>query len=323
MTRQSLIRFLSLGLIWGTSYTFIKLADAGLTPSQVVLGRLAVGLVTLLVITRVGKVKLPTFGPVWGHFCATAMLGMVAPFLLLAWGEQYASAAMAGVLIASLPLCTLAAVTVLLPAERASLQKICGLVVGFGGIVVIFAPWRGGTGTLGGQFAVIAAAICYALQTVYIRKFLSPRGIPALALAAAQIIVATIIQAVITPALPWHAPHVTWKVVVSVLVLGALGSAVAYTLYFRLIADLGATTASSVNYLVPVVAILASVVVLSDTVSWNMLCGVALVLAGLAFAERRVAVPRVSRPDPAAATTTVKSTSAESSMPTASERTRT
>jgi drug/metabolite transporter (DMT)-like permease len=295
MTRPSLLRFVCLGLIWGTSYTFIKLADAGLTPGQLVLGRLAIGLVTLLVIIRAGRVALPRLGPVWWHFCATAVLGMVAPFLLLAWGEERTSAAMAGVLIASLPLVTLAAVTVLLPAERASWQKITGLLAGFAGVVIIFAPWQGRTGTLGGQFAVVGAAACYAMQTVYIRKFLSPRGIPALALAAAQLSVATLIQAAVTPALPWHAAHLTWKVVLSVLVLGALGSAVAYTLYFRLIADLGATTASSVNYLVPVVAISASVIVLSDTVTWNMFCGVALVLAGLAFAERRrLALPRAS-----------------------------
>jgi len=295
MSRMSLIRFVSLGLIWGTSYTFIRLADGGLTPSQVVLGRLFVGMVTLLVIIWAGRIPLPAFGRVWGHFCVTAVLGMVAPFLLLAWGEQYASAAMAGVLIASLPLCTLAAVTVLLPAERASWRKIGGLLVGFAGVVVIFAPWHTRTGSVGGQFAVIGAAVCYTLQTVYIRKFLSPRGLPALALAAAQLVVAVILQALITPALPWHAPHLTWKVIVSVLVLGAAGSAVAYTLYFRLIADLGATTASTVNYLVPVVAIVASVLVLSDTVTWNMLVGVALVLAGLAFAERRVPVPRIRR----------------------------
>jgi len=295
MSRISLIRFVSLGLIWGTSYTFIKLADGGLTPSQVVLGRLLVGMVTLLVIIRIGRVRLPAFGRVWAHFCVTAVLGMVAPFLLLAWSEQYASAAMAGVLIASLPLCTLAAVTVLLPAERAGLQKIGGLLTGFAGVAVIFAPWQSHIGSLGGQFAVLGAAACYAMQTVYIRKFLSPRGIPALALAAAQLMVAVVLQAVITPALPWHAPHMTWKVIVSVLALGALGSAVAYTLYFRLIADLGATTASTVNYLVPVVAITASVVLLSDTVTWNMLCGVALVLVGLAFAERRIPVPRIHR----------------------------
>lgn len=295
MSRMSLIRFMSLGLIWGTSYTFIKLADSGLTPSQVVLGRLLIGMVTLLVIIRIGRVKLPASGRVWAHFCVTAALGMVAPFLLLAWGEQYASAAMAGVLIASLPLCTLAAVTVLLPAERASWQKIGGLLTGFAGVVIIFAPWQSGAGSVGGQFAVLGAAACYAMQTVYIRKFLSPRGIPALALAAAQLIVAVILQAVITPALPWHAPRLTWEVMVSVLALGAFGSAVAYTLYFRLIADLGATTASTVNYLVPVVAIVASVAVLSDSITWNMLCGVALVLAGLAFAERRVPLPRIRR----------------------------
>ena len=287
MNGSSLLRFVLLGCTWGSSYTFIKVAGEGLSPSQIVLGRIGLGLTTLLIIIGIRRVALPPWGSAWAHFIITATLGMVAPFLLLAWGEHFTSAAMAGTVIAALPLVTLTVATVALSTERANVRKTLGLMIGFVGVLLILSPWRSDPGSLKGQLAVLGAAVCYALQTVYVRKFLSPKGFSPLALAAAQLLVAIVLQAAVTPFLEWHAPSFTFQIVASMLVLGIFGTGMAYVLYFGLIRDLGATRASAVNYLVPVAALLISTIVLGESSTWNMWLGVAVVLLGLAVAENR------------------------------------
>jgi len=287
MNSANLARFLSLGAIWGASYTLIKLSLAGLSPSQLVLGRLLLGALLLLVVARARTLRLPAFGPVWGHFVVSSALGMVAPFLLLAWGEQHTSAAMAGTIIAALPLVTMAFVSIILPTETINSRKLAGMVIGFAGTVLVISPWRADSGQLGAQLAVLAAATCYAAQTVYVRKFLSPLGLPPLVLAASQLLVALFEQLLITPFMPWQTPVWTPSVIGSTVVLGFLGTGIGYVLYFRLISELGATTASAVNYLVPVAALVISSVGLHDETTWNMWLGVGLVLVGLGVAEKR------------------------------------
>jgi drug/metabolite transporter (DMT)-like permease len=288
MSRVNVVQFLLLGTIWGTSYTFIKAALEGLSPTQLVLGRLGLGLVFLIAIVLLWSISLPKVGKVWGHLAVSSALGMVIPFLLLGYGEQHTSAAMAGMLIAVLPLATLAAVTVFLPSEKVSRRKLYGFLLGFAGVALIVAPWEGASGELTGQLAVIAAACSYAAQTVYIRKFLVPHGLSPVAQACGQVIMALALQSVTLPAFGWETPSFSWPVVASVLLLGFFGTGAAYVLYFRLITDLGAATASSVNYLVPVVGAVASTTLLGDSITWNMLAGVLTVMAGLAIAENRL-----------------------------------
>lgn len=288
MSRVNVALFILLALIWGASYTFIKIAVQGLTPAQLVLGRVLLGAVVLFAVLTYMKGKLPRSAAVWGHTVVTAILGMVAPFFLLAWGEERTSAAMAGVLIAATPLLTLAAVTAALPAERATWRKGVGFALGFAGVVLVIGPWSTSAGTLVGQLAVLGAALCYALQTVYVKKMLAAKGIPPLVSATTQVITATVLQALVIPFFPWRTPDFSAGVVVSIVLLGVVGTGLAYLIYFRLIGDIGAANASAVNYLVPVTAVLISLVTLAEPITWNMVVGTLVVLSALAFAENRV-----------------------------------
>jgi drug/metabolite transporter (DMT)-like permease len=292
MTKANVLRFLLLGTVWGSSYTFIKVSLDGLTPAQLVLARIALGLIVLLAFVRIRGIRMPNMGSVWVHGAVAAALGLVIPFMLLAYGEQHTSAAMAGVLTAALPLATLAAATAFLPSERATLRKIVGFLIGFAGVVLIVAPWEGISGTLIGQLAVLGSTVSYAAQAVYIRKFIIPYGVSSVALVASQLVTATILQAAVTPVMTWETPHLTWPVVISVGILGVLSTGIAYVIYFRLIADLGASTAAAVNYLVPVVGAAASVILLSESVTWSMVIGAIIVLFGLAAAENRTSLVR-------------------------------
>jgi drug/metabolite transporter (DMT)-like permease len=134
---------------------------------------------------------------------------------------------------------------------------------------------------------------------VYVRKHLfSSRGLAPLSLAAAQLAAAAALQALVTPFLAWEPPEPTGRVVASIVALGLLCTDLAYVLYFRLIGDLGAATASTVNYVVPVAAVLVSVLLLGEPVTWNLLVGGLVVLGGVAYAENRL---KLRRGDPATA----------------------
>ena len=302
MKNATVARFLLLATLWGSSFTFIKVSLEGLTPGQLVLSRLILGAAVLLAITGLKKVGLPRSAVVWAHVAAAALFGNVIPFLALSYGEQTTGAGIAGVLVGSTPLLTLTLATAVLPTERPTPRKAVGLLAGFVGVVLVIGPWRDSLGSMGGRLACFGAALSYAAGFVYVRRFLSPRGLPPLALASSQLVAAAVLQAVVTPFLAWHAPHFTGRVAGSIAFLGLLSTGLAYVLYFRLIGDVGATTASAVNYVVPVAAVTVSVLLLGEPVTWNLLAGGLVVLAGMAYAENRIKQLR-KRPEPAAAAT--------------------
>jgi drug/metabolite transporter (DMT)-like permease len=295
----SLARFLLLATLWGSSFTFIKLSLEGLTPSQLVLSRLLMGALLLVVIAVVSKVALPRSAEVWGHYAGAALFGNVIPFLLLSYGEKTTGAGIAGVLIGGTPLLTLTVAALTLPEERATPRKAVGLVAGFVGVVLLIGPWSDRLGSPSGQLACLGAALSYAIGFVYVRKFLSPRGIKPLAGAASQLIAASVIQAAVTPFLEWDTPDLTGRVTTGVVALGLLSTGLAYILYFRLINDMGAVTASAVNYAVPVVAVLVGVLVLDEPVTWNLVVGGLVVLIGMGYAENRVKRHHEQPPVPA------------------------
>ena len=281
------VRFLALALLWGTSFTLIKVSLEGLTPAQLVLARLALGAAVLLVVAAVRRVALPRVRAVWLHLVGAALFGNVLPFLLLSYGERTAGAGIAGVLIGATPLLTLTVAYAALSAERATVRKVIGLIVGFVGIVLVLGPWRSAGGSLAGELACAGAAISYAISFVYVRRFLSPRGIAPLALAAGQLLVAVVLQAAVSPQLEWGPVAATGRVIAAIVLLGVLSTGLAYVLYFRLIADIGATSASAVNYVVPVAAVVVGVLFLGEPLTWNVVAGGLVVLAGMAYAENR------------------------------------
>jgi len=292
MKNATLARFLLLATLWGSSFTFIKVSLEGLTPGQLVLTRLVLGAVVLVSVAGLRRVPLPRSAAVWGHIGAAALFGNVLPFLALSYGEQSAGAGFAGVIIGCTPLLTLTLAAMVLPAERATMRKAVGLLGGFAGVVIVIGPWHDTLGSVSRQLACLGAAASYAVGFVYVRKYLSPRKLPSLALAASQLIAAAVLQGIATSFLPWQAPQLNARATWSIVLLGLLGTGLAYVIYFRLINDVGATTASAVNYVVPVTAVLIGAILLGESVTWNLVAGGLIVLAGMGYAEGRLKLPR-------------------------------
>lgn len=226
--------------------------------------------------------------PIWAHLTVMALVANIAPYVLFTWGEQRISSGLAGTLNATTPLFTMAFVLVT-GWERLSLIRASGLVVGFTGVVVLAAPWHSSTGlgSLAGVGACLLAAACYGISYVYARRFLTTRGLSPLTLSAGQLSAGTLMLGLVAPVVARHPVTLTPDVAGSLLALGVLSTGVAYVLNYRLITDEGATAASTVTYLIPVVAVLLGAVVLSEPVTWNLFLGATVVLVGTALSEGR------------------------------------
>lgn len=303
--RSVLVQFALLALTWGASFLFIKVGLRGLSPAQLVAGRLLFGAVALALISTLSKARLPRAPRVWAHLGVVAMLLCVAPFLLFAWAEQHVSSGLASTFNATTPLMTTAVALAVLPAERPTTGKLAGLGLGFVGVLVVLAPWRGINGGGGlAQVACLAATVCYGVAFVYLRRFVPVRELGAVPVATVQVGLAALLMLAAAPLYASTSHRLSWPVVASVAALGVLGTGVAYVWNNNVIAGWGATNASTVTYLAPVVGVALGALVLGEHVGWNEPTGGLAVIAGIALAQGRLrpvrgrAVPPPSQPRP-------------------------
>ena len=295
----SMPRLVVLAFIWGWSFFFIKIAIEGLTPTTIAWARIALGAAVLHVVLRRRRGRLPRDRGVVGHLIFVAVVGNMAPFSLLAWAEQDITSALTAVLNASTPLFT-AVFSAIALSERLRPVQITGLVVGVSGVTL--AAGLGASdvhgSSLTGSLAAVGAGACYGTAFVYMRRNLT--GLPPIVAATGQLTAGAVLLApfaIATSAIEGVA--LTPSRVGAVFLLGAVGTGVAFVLNYRVVGELGATKASLVTYLVPVVAIGAGVIVLGEPFGWRLVVGTGLTIAGIGavtlgrtqrLAERRVAV---------------------------------
>lgn len=285
MARISLLRIVLLGLAWGSSFLWIKIALNGLSPVQITLGRLGLGAAFLLVLCAVTRLRLPSAPAVWGHLLVVSLVANALPFALFGYGELTVDSGLAGVLNATVPLWTLLLALLTRQERWPSAARLLGLGLGFGGTLLILAPWQAG-GTLIGALACAGAAICYGVSLVYTARFVVNRGLPPAGVAAVQITLATGWTLLATPFLGLQPVRLDPLIVLSIAVLGLVGSGYAFVLVNRLVADEGPTSASTVTYLLPVIAVLLGAVTLGEQLPLRVLAGMVIVLIGVMLSQR-------------------------------------
>ena len=287
MSRRNLILLVTLSAIWGSSFLFIKVGVRELSPSVVVLGRLVIGAGVLLPLAafRGGLSALR------GRLRSVALLGLfnnALPFWLLGFAEERIDSGLTAVIQAAAPIFTVLLARRIDATQRGSRSQLAGVGVGFVGVALLVGVQHGGG--LIGAFAVVGTALCYAFSVLFAGRV--TRDIPPLQLSIGQLGAAAVLIAPFGLAqLPGAVPG--WKPLAAVATLGALGSGVAYLLYFALIHGADASKAIHVTYLVPAFALVYGAVGLHEHVGGRALVGLGLILGGttlatgLAFGSRR------------------------------------
>ncbi|MGH3406434.1 MAG: DMT family transporter [Streptosporangiaceae bacterium] len=290
MNRSALPRIGLLGLIWGSSFLWIKLSDRGFSPVETTLGRLALGAVVLWLVMLIRRITVPRSAKLWVHIAVAALFANAVPYLLFAVAEQSLNSSTAGIINATTPLLTVILALAVRHQTKLTGWQAAGLLVGFIGAVLIFAPWSIASGLASsGALECLAAAISYAISYIYMDRFLANRGLNPIALSACQLLAASVMLALALTVSGIRAPHFTAVSVAAVAVLGVIGTGIAYVLNYQIIASDGATVASTVTFLPPVVAIVLGVAILDESVDGPTLAGIVLVLAGVALTRGRPA----------------------------------
>ena len=288
MSRKAALLFTATSIIWGSSFLFIRVAVEHMPPSVVVFGRTLLGAVVLVPLAiRSGAFRgLPrSIVPV----AVVALLDMALPTLLTAWGEERISSSVAGILTATDPLFTALLALWLIRSEAVDRRRFTGLVIGFAGVIALLGlDFRGSAMELAGAGAVLLSALGYAGGALLYRRWLADA--PAVGVTALMTAMCSVV--IVAPAamdLPRQLPPVT-----SVLALAALGivnTGLAYWLFYLLIDEAGAATASVITYVMPVVALLLGVSVLGEKLTIGAIAGLILIALGawLATGRRRQA----------------------------------
>jgi drug/metabolite transporter (DMT)-like permease len=304
--RSWLPTMIVLAAIWGCSFLFIAVGVRELHPAYLTLGRVATGMVTLLVILLVRGERLPRSRRLWGHFFVLGTVGAALPFTLFGYGEQRIPSLLAGIWNGTTPLVVLPIAVLVFKTERFSAQRAIGLLIGFAGMLVVLGAWNTGGAALSGQLMCFAASACYGVAIAYQKKFLAGTSVSGLALSTGFVTGATAVLAVLAPLLARSLPPAPWdlspKAFASVIALGMLGSGLAFVMNLRNIRLVGASTAAMVTYLIPIFAIVVGIVVLHERLLWYQPVGALVVLTGVAVSQgvfrRRPAVPRPSLKNP-------------------------
>lgn len=272
-----------LATCWGASYTFIKIGVATIPPVTLIAARTLIAGLLLLAVLRMRGVKLPTEPAMWRRFLLQACLNSVLPFTLIAWAERSVDAGLATILNSTSPIFIflLGLGLGLGGAEKPTLRRLFGVGAGLAGICLIvgFEALNGLGHSLLAQLGLVAAAVCYGCAAMFGRVF---KGLDPMVPAAGSLLsgAAMLLPASLVVDRPWTlAPSAASMG--AVLALAVLSTALAFTIYFRLIKTLGSMSTAAQAYLRVPIGVTIGVVFLGETLAPTAWMGLACVVAGV------------------------------------------
>ena len=288
-------KFVALSVIWGSSFFLMKIGLGSLEAVQISWFRVLTGTAALLALLLATGRGLPRSRRVWGHLTVAGFFLATLPFTLFAAAEERVSSALAGIGNATTPMASVLFGLVLLPAARLPARKVVAVVLGLLGVVVIMQPWQleGRPDLLGFAMALVAGA-SYGFGWTWVKRHLSDDDLGGLTMPTAMMSTAVVQMTVV--ALVWWASKggdlatpfsvraddtasSVWPALAAVLVLGVVGTGLAQNLQYDVVRAAGPTVATTVTYLIPVVAVALGVTFLDERLSWPQLLGAGIVLA--------------------------------------------
>ncbi|MFJ3025448.1 DMT family transporter [Streptomyces tendae] len=287
------LRFGVLSLVWGFSFLFMKVGTESFAPFQVTLGRLAFGTAVVAAAMAVKRERLPRGAWTWVHLTVAGFLLNALPFSLFAFSELTIPSSLAGICNATSPLWGMALSLVALSEDRPTRRRVAGLGIGFLGVLTVLGVWQGFHGLdVTGTALALLASFSYPVGWIYVRRTLAGSSHSHLSLTGAQLGLATLQLAVVTPLFTSAPTGFPVLPLLAVAALGVLGTGLAFLIQYDLVAEIGPTTAQMVTYFTPVIATAAGVALLGESLSWSTPVGAAVVLAGAALTQSR---PRTDR----------------------------
>lgn len=283
-----------LSAIWGASFLFIKVGMSEMGPMMFATLRVLVGSLVLLGIVVARREKVPGDWRTWARFTFMGVFNALIPFYTIAWGTRQIPSGLSSILNATMPIFTVV-LAALWASERLTWARAAGVLVGFGGILVLAWPQMQGGVQAGfaGQMAVVVGALSYAIATVYARRKLVGHAPLVASLGQISTGFLVCVPFALAEGVPAKAPSV--QVILSLLALGVLGTAVAYLIYYRLVREAGATFASAVTYINPLFGIFWGWLLLDERLPWTAFAALALIFAGLLLINGRGFVASLAR----------------------------
>ncbi|MET3661530.1 DMT family transporter [Aquamicrobium ahrensii] len=305
MTTAEWATLVFLSILWGGSFFFNAVGVKELPVFTVVVGRVALAAVLMLGLLRIMGLKLPSDRRIWAAFFGIGLLNNAIPFSLIVGGQQHIASGVASILNAATPLFTVLFAHFLTADEKMTGNRLIGVLIGFFGVAVMVG--LDAVQALGShvtaQLMCLSATVSYALASIYGRRFRA-MGVPPLVTATGQVAAASVllVPVMLLVDRPWELSMPGPAALGAVAGLAVLSTALAYVLFFRLLASAGASNLALVTFLVPVSAILLGFLFLDEVLTPRHLAGMALIGLGLAAIDgrpwraiRRLASPAVGR----------------------------
>ncbi len=275
-----------LAVIWSSSFTTIKVAVESIPPITLVAARMVVAVVMLYAVLRLRGMALPPLGSQWGAFFVLGLTGNSIPFFLISWGEVGIDSGPAAIMMAVMPLITLGLAHFFTDTDRMTVVKFLGMVIGFGGIIVLIGP--GALSHLGEkavfELAVAGGAVFYAITAVLTRRL--PSGGNPLQRSTAVMICASLQMVPVSLAMdaPWMLSP-SGASLISAIYLGVFPTGLAAIIYFHLIEERGTTFFSVINYIIPCLGVIWGVMFLGEALSLQALLALGIILLGVFIAN--------------------------------------
>ncbi len=281
---------IALVITFGSAFMFTKISVQEYPQEVVAGGRIIIAAIALVILSIVRKGSFLFLYNHWGLLIALAFFGCCLPFYLISWGQQTVDSNIAGILMAVMPLTTIVLAHFFVAGERLTANRVIGFMLGFVGILILFGPtalanFDADEGRLIAMLAILAGAVSYAINTI-IAKRLPNESFVALSAAVMTIASLIMLPAILLTGQEWELSIQSVEFL-SLILLGIFPTALATIIYFAVIARVGPSFLSQINYLIPVWAVIIGILFLNESISINAIIALGVILLGIAIAQRK------------------------------------
>ncbi len=278
-------RLIILSLLWGGSYTWIELALIELDPMMIVFYRVLISSIFLIFICKVLSLTFKIEKKIFIFLFFMSLTNNVIPFNLIAWGQQEITASVGSILNATTPLFTVIIANYWPNGEKATLNRIFGVIIGFCGVILLMGlSIHDIDNSIIGQGAILLAAISYAISALIGKEIKKIH--PAISATYMLSISSVILLPIILFSGNELLPQASKQSMIAIMGLAIFSTSIAYLIFYKLIENIGSNV-MLVTLLMPVSAILLSIIILNETINTTQTIGLILILTGLILVDGR------------------------------------